>query len=92
MVGPYQGLLDCQKLEKNTGVSWAGINQRKAIIVPDVNKIPGHIACDTRYNFEIVVPIFKRNKVVGVLDVDSTKFNSFDEIDTLWLEKICKLV
>lgn len=92
LVGPYQGSLACQKLEKNTGVCWAGINQMKTIIVPDVHQFPGHIACDSRSNSEIVVPIYKNNKVVGVLDVDSNKFNSFDEIDAKWLEKICKLI
>jgi GAF domain-containing protein len=92
LVGPYQGSLACQKIEKNTGVCWAGINQMKTIIVPDVHQFPGHIACDSRSNSEIVVPIYKNNKVVGVLDVDSNKFNSFDEIDAKWLEKICKLI
>ncbi|HOK39097.1 MAG TPA: GAF domain-containing protein [Bacteroidales bacterium] len=92
LVGPYQGSLACQKIEKNTGVCWAGINQMKTIIVPDVHQFPGHIACDSHSNSEIVVPIYKNNKVVGVLDVDSNKFNSFDEIDAKWLEKICKLI
>jgi GAF domain-containing protein len=92
LVGPYQGSLACQKIEKNTGVCWAGINQMKTIIVPDVQQFPGHIACDSHSNSEIVVPIYKNNKVVGVLDVDSNKFNSFDEIDAKWLEKICKLI
>ncbi|MEJ5266755.1 MAG: GAF domain-containing protein [Bacteroidales bacterium] len=92
LVGPYQGSLACQKIEKNTGVCWAGINQMKTIIVLDVHQFPGHIACDSHSNSEIVVPIYKNNKVVGVLDVDSNKFNSFDEIDAKWLEKICKLI
>ncbi len=92
LVGPYQGSLACQKLEKNKGVCWAGINQMKTIIVPDVHQFPGHIACDSRSNSEIVVPFYKNNKVVGVLDVDSTKLNSFDEVDAIWLEKICKLI
>lgn len=92
LVGPYQGSLACQKLEKNTGVCWAGINQLKTIIVPNVHEFPGHIACNSRSNSEIVVPIYKNKKVAGVLDVDSNKFNSFDEIDAEWLEKICKLI
>ena len=93
LVGPYQGPLACQKLKENTGVCWAGINQKQTIIVPDVHKFPGHIACSSASNSEIVVPLFdKNNAVYGVLDIDSTAFNSFDEIDKLWLEKICYLL
>jgi L-methionine (R)-S-oxide reductase len=89
IVGPYQGSLACIKLKKNTGVCWAGINQGKTIIVPDVHQFPGHIACDSRSNSEIVVPLKeKTGKIIGVLDVDSKEQSSFDEIDALWLEKI----
>jgi L-methionine (R)-S-oxide reductase len=92
IVGPYQGPLACQKLEKNKGVCWAGINKKATIVVPDVHKFPGHIACDSRSNSEIVVPLIKDNIVYGVLDVDSKTFNSFDDIDAKWLEKICSLI
>jgi L-methionine (R)-S-oxide reductase len=93
IVGPYQGSLACQKLQKDTGVCWAGINKKKTIIVPDVHMFLGHIECDTRSNSEIVVPVFMKNgTIAGVLDIDSCNLNHFDEIDTLWLEKFTKMI
>jgi len=93
MVGPYQGPVACQLLAKDTGVCWASINQEESIIVPDVHKFPGHIACDSRSNSEIVVPVLgTEDQIIGVLDVDSKDFDSFDEIDKLWLEKIVGLI
>ncbi len=92
-VGPYQGSLACQVLEKKKGVCWAGIERKKTIIVPDVHKFPAHIACDSRSSSEIVVPLFnKDNQVWGILDVDSRKFDAFSEVDKEWLEKIVKLI
>ncbi|MFH1161151.1 MAG: GAF domain-containing protein [bacterium] len=89
----YQGALSCQVLEKNKGVCWAGINQGKTIVVPDVHKFPGHIACDSRSNSEIVVPVKDQNgKILGVLDVDSKELNSFDEVDARYLEEMVKLI
>ncbi len=93
LVAPYQGSLACQKLAKDTGVCWAAINQRKTIVVPDVNEFPGHIACDSRSRSEIAVPVFSADgNVVAILDVDSKDLNSFDEVDAMWLEKIAGLV
>lgn len=93
VVRSYQGPVACQVLEKNTGVCWAGINQEQTILVPDVNKFPGHIACDSRSQSEIVVPFHNREGgIIGVLDVDSKDLASFDEIDSEWLNKIVKLV
>lgn len=93
IVGPYQGPLACQALEKKTGVCWAGIIGQKTIVVPDVHKYPGHIACDGRSNSEIVVPVFDdQNTVWAVLDVDSRRFNAFCEADKEWLEKIVRLI
>lgn len=92
-VGPYQGSLACINLAKDTGVCWAAINQNKSLVVPDVHKFPGHIACDSRSRSEVVVLLKdKTNTIVGVLDVDSDKPDSFDEVDVLWLEKIVTLV
>ncbi len=92
-VGPYQGPLACIDLAKDTGVCWAGINGDETFIVPDVNRFPGHIACDSRSKSEIVVPMKNRdNKVVGVLDVDSEKPDLFDRTDAQWLERIADLV
>ena len=93
IVGPYQGPVACQLLARDTGVCWAGINQRKSIIVPDVHKFPGHIACDSRSNSEIVIPVFDGDgKIEGVLDVDSRDFDAFDETDRIWLEKLVSLL
>jgi len=93
IVKTYQGPVACQILEKDKGVCWAGINQGKIIIVPDVHLFPGHIACDSRSNSEIVVPLRDReNKIIGVLDVDSTAVNSFDSTDGEFLESIVSLI
>ncbi|MGQ9672304.1 MAG: GAF domain-containing protein [Candidatus Aminicenantales bacterium] len=93
VVGPYQGSLACPLLEKKKGVCWAGILRRQTIIVPDVHRFPGHIACDNRSNSEIVIPLFdERGEVWGVLDVDSREFDAFTEIDREWLEKIVALI
>jgi len=93
IVGPYQGPVACILLEKDKGVCWAGINQEKTLVVPDVHKFPGHIACDSRSNSEIVVPLMdSMGKIYGVLDVDSRDYASFDEVDAKWLEKILDLL
>ena len=92
-VGPYQGPLACQELEKDKGVCWAGINEKQSIVVPDVEKFPGHIACDSRSRSEIVVPVRDRSgTIIGVLDVDSQKKDHFDEDDKLALERIVGLI
>lgn len=93
VVGPYQGPLACIRLAKNKGVCWSAVNRGKAMIVPDVHKFEGHIACDPRSNSEIVIPFTNgTNSVAGVLDIDSRDFNSFDEVDSEWLYKIVKLI
>ena len=93
IVGQYQGPVACQELKKDTGVCWAGINQQNAIIVPDVEKFPGHIACDSRSKSEIVIPLKnKEGNILGVLDVDSNEYNQFDEVDEKELTKILDLI
>lgn len=67
------------------GTAWA---ERRTVIVPDVGKFPGHIACSSLSRSEIVVPVFRNNEVVAVLDIDSERLGCFDETDRLWLEKI----
>lgn len=91
-VGPYQGSLACIDLAADTGVCWAGINKKHSVLVPDVEAFPGHIACDSRSKSEIVIPLFHADQLVGVLDVDSSSLNSFDETDEAWLTKIVNLV
>jgi len=93
IVGAYQGPVACIQLEKDKGVCWAGINREETIVVPDVHKFPGHIACDSRSNSEIVVPLKQADGTTyGVLDVDSSQLASFDEVDAEWLEKIVNLL
>lgn len=92
-VASYQGPLACIDLEKGTGVCWAGINQKQTVVVKNVEEFPGHIACDSRSKSEIVVPVKNvSGETMGVLDVDSSALNSFDETDAEWLEKIISLV
>jgi len=89
----YQGPLACQVLAKNKGVCWAAINRKESIVVPDVEKFPGHIACDSRSKSEIVVPVYdKTGSVVGVLDIDSDKLDSYCETDKIFLERIVSLI
>ena len=92
-VGPYQGSLACINLAKDIGVCWSAINKNSTVIVPDVRKFPGHIACDSRSLSEIVVPLKNsESQIIGVLDIDSSSPNSFDEVDARWLEKITELI
>jgi L-methionine (R)-S-oxide reductase len=92
-VGPYQGPVACQLLEKNKGVCWAAVNSGKAIIVPDVEKFPGHIACDSRSKSEIAVPLKDMGgKTTAVLDIDSRELSNFDEEDAIQLERILTLI
>lgn len=92
-VNTYQGPVACQILEKDKGVCWAAYNKKETMVVEDVHAFPGHIACDSRSNSEIVVP-FKNasGEVIGVLDVDSSEKASFSKVDAHWLEKILELV
>lgn len=90
VVGPYQGTLGCLRIPFGRGVCGAAAAKRETIIVPDVHAFPGHIACDSRSNSEIVTPVFdKAGALAAVLDVDSTDFDAFDAIDQAGLEAIC---
>lgn len=92
-VNIYQGPVACQILEKDKGVCWAAFNRKETVVVEDVHAFPGHIACDSRSNSEIVVPFKNREgETVGVLDVDSSDKASFTDVDARWLEKILELV
>ena len=93
IVRTYQGPVACPVLKKNTGVCWTGITKEKTIIVPDVHRFPGHIACDYRSQSEIVIPIKNPDgEITGVLDVDSKLLNAFDETDAENLIKIISLL
>ena len=93
-VNTYQGPVACQTLTKNKGVCWACINQQKPIVVENVHEFEGHIACDSRSNSEIVIPVFskKTGKIIGCLDIDSEKFSTFDNDDAVGLTEIVGLL
>lgn len=91
VVGPYQGTLGCLRIPFGKGVCGACAAQRETIIVPDVHEFPGHIACDSRSQSEIVVPVFGRaGRLIAVFDVDSDRKNQFDGADRAGLEAIMK--
>ena len=88
VLGPFQGPVACTRIKKGRGVCGAAWLQAKTLIVPDVEKFPGHIACSSLSRSEIVIPVIRNNKVVAVLDVDSEKEDQFDETDQQYLEEI----
>ena len=88
VLGPFQGPVACTRIAYGKGVCGTSWKEAKTIVVEDVHQFPGHIACSSASKSEIVVPIFKDNQVVGVLDIDSENFATFDNIDKEWLEKI----
>jgi len=93
LVHSYQGPVACQKLHKDVGVCWASINQERTIVVADVHDFPGHIACNSATNSEIVIPLRnKEGEIIGCFDVDSRETGAFDEIDARELERILQLV
>ena len=92
VLGPFQGPVACTRIKKGRGVcgeSWA---QEKTLIVPDVEKFPGHIACSSLSKSEIVIPVIRNNHVIGVLDVDSIELNDFNVVDKKYLEQIIDLL
>ena len=92
VLGPFQGPVACTRIKKGRGVCGAAWEQGKTLIVDDVEKFPGHIACSSASKSEIVVPVFKNGTILGVLDVDSERSAHFDETDQQYLEKIVALI
>ena len=92
VLGPFQGPVACTRIRKGRGVCGTAWQQARTLIVPDVEKFPGHIACSSLSKSEIVVPLIHNNKVIGVLDVDSESLNDFDETDQKNLEQIVSLI
>jgi GAF domain-containing protein len=91
-LGPYQGPLACTLIPFGKGVCGTSAKNKKTIIVPNVHNFPGHIACSSLSNSEIVVPILKNEKVVAIIDMDSALFNNYTEDDQSLLEEVAKLI
>jgi L-methionine (R)-S-oxide reductase len=92
VLGPFQGPVACTRIRKGRGVCGTAWEQGKTLIVPDVEKFPGHIACSSLSRSEIVIPLFIQGQLIGVLDVDSVDLDSFDATDQLYLEQITQLL
>ena len=92
VLAPFQGPIACTRIRHGKGVCGTAWKEAKTLIVPDVELFPGHIACNAASRSEIVVPVIREGKVIAVLDIDSDKPDSFDEVDANYLERICGLL
>lgn len=92
ILGPFQGPVACTRIHYGKGVCGTAWQKAETLIVPDVDKFPGHIACSSISKSEIVVPLFCKELIIGVLDIDSEKPGHFDETDATYLEAICRLL
>jgi len=91
VLGPFQGPVACTRIKKGRGVCGSSWQQAKTLVVPDVEKFPGHIACSSASRSEIVIPVIRNSEVVAVLDVDSIELDHFDAIDQQYLEHLVAL-
>lgn len=92
VLGPFQGPMACTRIAKGKGVCGTAWSEERTVVVEDVDKFPGHIACSSLSRSEIVVPVWHNNEVIGVLDIDSEHLASFDTTDMEWLERIVQLL
>ncbi len=92
VLGPFQGPLACTRISFGKGVCGSAWQREETIVVPDVEKFPGHIACSSESRSEIVVPVRKDGKIIAVLDIDSEKLGTFDDVDRKYLEEICQMI
>lgn len=92
VLAPFQGPIACTRIRFGRGVCGTAWKEASTLIVADVEQFPGHIACSSESKSEIVVPVIREGKVVAVLDIDSDELNSFDAVDAVYLEKICRLL
>ncbi|MDR2291935.1 MAG: GAF domain-containing protein [Prevotellaceae bacterium] len=92
VLGPFQGSIACMRIKFGQGVCGMAWKEQRTVIVDDVDKFPGHIACSSASKSEIVVPLFKHKKIFAVLDIDSDKLNAFDDIDKTALENMMKII
>jgi len=91
ILGPFQGPLACTRIPLGKGVCGSAWQREETIVVTDVEKFPGHIACSSESRSEIVVPVWKEEKIIAVLDIDSERLGTFDDTDRRYLEEIVKL-
>ncbi len=91
VLGPFQGKPACVRIAIGKGVCGTAAEQRQTILVPNVHDFPGHIACDSESNSEIVVPLIKHERLIGVLDLDSQAFNRFDDEDARGLNELAEI-
>ena len=92
VLGPFQGPMACTRIAKGKGVCGTAWSEERTQVVEDVDKFPGHIACSSLSRSEIVVPIWRNNEIIGVLDIDSEHLATFDTTDQEWLERIVQLL
>ena len=92
VLGPFQGPVACTRIGFGKGVCGTAWKEKRTIVVEDVEQFPGHIACSSESKSEIVVPLYKGEEVIGVLDIDSEHLATFDATDQLWLEQIAEVV
>lgn len=92
VLGPFQGPMACTRIAKGKGVCGTAWSEGRTQVVEDVEKFPGHIACSSLSRSEIVVPVWRNNKIIGVLDIDSEHLATFDTTDQEWLERIVQLL
>ena len=92
VLGPFQGPMACTRIAKGKGVCGTAWSEERTQVVEDVDKFPGHIACSSLSRSEIVVPIWRNNEIIGVLDIDSEHLATFDSTDQEWLERIVQLL
>jgi len=92
VLGPFQGPVACTRIRKGRGVCGSAWERKEVLLVPNVEEFPGHIACSSLSKSEIVLPIYNKGEVIGVLDVDSDKLNDFDEIDQQHLTALCEWI
>ena len=92
VLGPFQGPIACTRIRYGRGVCGTSWQQEETIVVPNVHEFPGHIACSSASNSEIVVPLIRDSRVIAVLDIDSTELGTFDQTDKAYLEQIVRLL
>ena len=92
VLGPFQGPLACTRIKKGKGVCGTAWEREETVIVPDVDRFPGHIACSSLSRSEIVVPVWKDGSIVAVLDIDSKELGTFDEVDRKYLAEVVQML